>query len=100
METEIRDNFRPEPLYNPLPEPVSGRRDEMEFPITDVDDGEDPLSDRFDAEDSNACGKTEAVSDLSLNGGNASAAPDIRESPKDAEDDFDFPVDESDDFDI
>lgn len=38
-------------IDNPLPEPVEGRRVEMEFPITDTGDGKwPPLSDTTDLE--------------------------------------------------
>ena len=63
-------------IHNPLPDPVKGRRQELEFPIQDVEEGEwDKLADQADFPDP--------------------------EDLKDArEDDFDVRISAEDDFDL
>ncbi len=63
-------------IHNPLPDPVKGRRQELEFPIQDVEEGEwDKLAEKADFPDP--------------------------EDLKDArEDDFDVRISEEDDFDL
>ena len=63
-------------LDNPLPEPVAGRRQELEFPIMDTGDGKWPhLSDASQFE----------------------FGEDLRDA---REDDFDIRISDADDFDI
>ena len=74
-------------LDNPLPDPVTGRRSEMEFPITDFDE---PLPD----------GRTQDGSSGEPSGGDCENPEDCLPVEAQQGDDFDYPVDESDDFDI
>lgn len=74
-------------LDNPLPPPVTGRRSEMEFPIKDAGDFET---------DEPAIPERTGRDPAGQDSGNQEELPE--DVPED--DDFDYPVDESDDFDI
>lgn len=74
-----------EKLHNPLPDPIQGRRDEMEFPLDEKEPGDWDTSDTTSSEGTS----TEAAD------ANASAA-----SAAVAEDDFDMQIAEDDDFDV
>lgn len=63
-------------IANPLPDPVQGRRQELEFPIQDAEDGE------WD--------KLAAFADF----------PDPEDLADAREDDFDVRISEGDDFDL
>ena len=100
QEPAFEGESAPTPLHNPLPEPVPGRRDEMEFPITDIDDEEDPLADPADTRTANhpeGIAESCPESDSAPAAGTAAALKTAGEEP---EDDFDFQIDDSDDFDI